>query len=398
MYLSEPKTMDISFRVLSCPKTGRAEETNEDAFIAAPDRGIFAVSDGATQSPISSLWSRILVEHAGGVGAPLSDDAFELQWWLRQPQARFAQDAPSLEAVAGDLRAKYWKGSHATLAVFEVHALLASKLIAHWYTYGDSCVFLFSNRGLELCEPLRRSDEFNSTPPLLPTRGFWRFRNAGRHLVVEIPYKGSAVVLATDAVAKWILQSVESGHSRVYDELREQSTESWASWIEEKRRNAEVMEDDDSTAVLIEFGDTGLGSVGSLMPAPQPGINERRNQLLQAIDRRDYVDAAIIAGDPAVWNGLREILDRLRTVADAHESLLMALSSPGVPERDDKALANLRDTWHEVCRSSPRPAGYTKRPSDSRVDGSRPGGSGSSTGQRVPACGGFHTRRQCGSN
>src|ERR1700722_7468151 len=49
-------------RQLRLPRHGHSLEECQDAFAADPERGRFAVADGASESPHAALWARLLAD------------------------------------------------------------------------------------------------------------------------------------------------------------------------------------------------------------------------------------------------------------------------------------------------------------------------------------------------
>src|SRR5579872_2335622 len=74
-------------------KSEHDEQTCEDAYGEDALHGLFAIADGVGTTLFSNIWSSILVERF--LAAPLmSNDAFEVEWWVRQAQKQYQQDAP----------------------------------------------------------------------------------------------------------------------------------------------------------------------------------------------------------------------------------------------------------------------------------------------------------------
>ena len=170
----------------SLPKEGAADDENEDSFVVHQPTGTIAVSDGASSSFGSRIWSRALVDNAISDGSPLTagfvgtimgpaakkwkehHEVGELPWW----------------AVEG-LR----RGGFATLLVVRIGANSKGRA---WQALavGDSCVFhLRAKEGvwqLLRAFPLESAEAFGSHPLLLssvspaPVEGIVRRRSAAR--------------------------------------------------------------------------------------------------------------------------------------------------------------------------------------------------------------------------
>src|SRR5262249_45203799 len=99
-----------SFRL---PKRGHALEECEDACACAPERGRFAVADGAAESAHAGPWARLLVEEFVRGGEALASWANSLP----AMQARWASevgDLPQPAALPWYLERKARQGAFAT--------------------------------------------------------------------------------------------------------------------------------------------------------------------------------------------------------------------------------------------------------------------------------------------
>src|SRR5262245_30341580 len=68
------------------PKEGNAPEEYEDAFRSAPDRGRFAVADGATETSFSGRWAAALVTAFAAAPPDWQADPDALAAWLAPMQ------------------------------------------------------------------------------------------------------------------------------------------------------------------------------------------------------------------------------------------------------------------------------------------------------------------------
>src|SRR3954468_2183292 len=63
----------IFCKALALPKGGNSAAEYEDAAAADPERGRFAVADGAAESSLAAPWARLLVEDFVGAPGPPAD-------------------------------------------------------------------------------------------------------------------------------------------------------------------------------------------------------------------------------------------------------------------------------------------------------------------------------------
>jgi hypothetical protein len=224
------------------PKRGHSDSEYEDAHAADTQTGRLAIADGAAESSFAALWARLLVD--GFVEAP------------DHPSRSWAKELPRLRQTFTSRVANYrlpWfaqdklaEGTHAAFLGVEVGC-------NGWFrgprweavAVGDSCLFLVRGRTLVRVFPVGRSTAFTNHPDLISTlptnriilqraHGSWR--------------EGDLFLLATDALAQWILRSVETGGepwtalTRFLDESV--APLEFAAWTEELRAAREMHNDD----------------------------------------------------------------------------------------------------------------------------------------------------------
>lgn len=310
----EPFSFAVSVR--SLPKHEADPSPIEDAWASHVERtgaGALlrcAIADGASTSYLGGLWARMLVEELARLpdrssapqshgypptvdewerispvhdllerlpdaslsappairipihppaGAALSPDRFDQAVrWVRAywPPLMAAYEAHR-EAVGRPLRfyedEAFAAGAAATVAVLSLTAGPGDRRGGEWscLAVGDSCVFQVRGKALLAAFPLSSSASFTRRPSLVrtgsgilgqpavtATRGSWR--------------RGDVFLLATDALAQWILRDVESGGRR-WLALPEQTVAGFAGLVQASRA-ARVMENDDTALISVRAG------------------------------------------------------------------------------------------------------------------------------------------------
>lgn len=192
----------------SLPKDGHRRVENEDAFSYRPSIGRFAIADGATESSYSGAWARMLVEAMATPGRLLPDIPLLQDRWA----GGFLND-PTLPWYS---RAKAEQGAFATLLILQIRSEGTWQCAA----IGDSCLFV-SRPGEIEAFPLSDVSEFGTSPDLIGSRPAsiagleGRLRHRSGQWVT-----GDSFLLATDAVAAYVVESCVAGGRSVSEALR----------------------------------------------------------------------------------------------------------------------------------------------------------------------------------
>jgi hypothetical protein len=240
-------------------KRGNAPDEYEDAFAGDAAKARFAVADGATESSFAATWAKLLV--AGFLAAD------ERPWrgldWLGPARQRWAAEVDP-QPLPWFAEEKREQGAYATLLGIDFGIAPASGEyqppgMGGWraLAVGDSCLFRVRAGKLERSFPLARSSDFGNLPVLLGSRGraadtplqrIRRARGKGR--------PGDRILLATDAMAEWLLRRNENGQQPADDIARllgeSAPQDAFAGWVEE-RRNRQGLRNDDVTLVVIDL-------------------------------------------------------------------------------------------------------------------------------------------------
>lgn len=393
--------MFVRMTTLQHWKSDHDASSCEDAVLADPARGLFALADGAGTTLFSNIWARVLVRCFLQVPL-LSNDAFEVEWWIRQAQQQYQQEVPSLSTSSWNARQKaHQQGGYATLATLRVRKHDEQSIDLECLTIGDSCLLLRKAGANSLQTfPYTRPEDFDAAPICFPARAALFDRSFHQCLVHNYTLAaGDQALLATDAVARWIMSAGKASYndaSEAFQAITEQTPRSWPTFIEECRQKG--MMDDDSTALLLSFT-TEAGQdrhKPGVTDSHSPQIRAERAQAFEQARQTQQKDAQAVAyGDGAdlTLEGLMlSPIERaeMRQVADAFQAVLAelrrALNNPDmvarmkriwaqyVPLLDTEPCAtNLRQTLaqYRVLPLTPTPPAFPETEAPAPPDSTR---------------------------
>lgn len=242
--------------VLRAPKTGeRLDDCEDFAQVAIPyGDGItrIAVCDGATESAFAKEWARILTQNF--VRRPLSIPSMDgpsFSKWLEPCSNQWDGIVP-WERIPWHGRAKTRAGAFATLLGMTIGQIRDNPGMYSWnaIAIGDTCLFIVRDQTLLISFPLGNSNEFNNSPILVSSN---QDSNVGIWPRVQRQWgkcqPGDWIIVASDALARWILEAVESG-GNPWETLAPLNSRTWEGWVQ-CRRDERVMHNDDTTLISL---------------------------------------------------------------------------------------------------------------------------------------------------
>ena len=246
-----PNECDI--KVFSCPKSGNSLEEYEDAWAHRPTHtpvGIrVAVADGATESSFAKLWAVLLAE------CYVRSEVTGAEFFARlQPARRFWRRTLAGRPLPWFASEKAEQGAFA--------AFLGVQIEAHtnrWtaLAVGDCCLMQVDNvgKGMRVVGtfPLQRSAQFTMSPYLIGSSSNGESLNElNQRIQISTGSlrDGDMLLLATDAVAAWLLKQHEEGRPLWQWLYRKLSTpERFAAMVAYGRKNG--LRNDDLTLVRV---------------------------------------------------------------------------------------------------------------------------------------------------
>lgn len=213
-------------------KQGNSADECEDASIVAPNGRVAAVADGASSSFDSRTWARILVEaFVEQPPPPLAPES--ATEWLDRSRAAFASRQQN-----GD---SWWGAAGSETGAFAAFAGVTVTdaghgTIADFMFVGDCASFVLQPDGaVRSALPFEDADQLGSHPALISSK-------AGSVVPMWARVQlqpGERIVLATDAVAEWLL-----GDRTRIGTLLAQTPEAIATVLTGHRRSGAIVNDD----------------------------------------------------------------------------------------------------------------------------------------------------------
>ena len=239
-------------------KSGNRPDECEDADLTVYPAGggpaRIALSDGASESAFAGEWAQILSRAFVRRPPDLSGLGEQsLAEWLRPCEEEWRRAVP-WERIPWHGEAKTRAGAGATLLGMTVDLAPGAGGAFPWQAVavGDCCLFIVRDDALALSFPLEDASQFNNTPSLICSNpanngGLW----TRVHQCQGECLPGDLIVLASDALACWILQERESG-GRPWEELMTlDSVEQWENWVQ-AQRSQRAMRNDDTTLITVK--------------------------------------------------------------------------------------------------------------------------------------------------
>lgn len=210
---------------------------NEDAAIACSAKGVFVVSDGASESFASRRWARLLVTRYAR--RPVIDEG-----WLSQAISDYntAFDRPTMSWSA---QAAFDRGSFATLLGLRFDPSGVSVL-----GIGDSLAVLDDGAEIRATFPYSEPEQFRANPLLLSTIVDRNTEILGADLSTHWRLEGIDVpklFCMTDAIGAWLL----SARAERMAQLRALRTRGEFIDLVEEARADGTMRRDDTTLLVI---------------------------------------------------------------------------------------------------------------------------------------------------
>ena len=159
----KPNKKTIKFKIsgFSLPKSGNKDTDNQDAFSISKDQLTFSIADGASLSPKSGLWSRVLTKH-------FVEDKFDfkhcsvqtISQWLEIPRKEWKENL-NLDQLPDMLKMKIKKTKGSVCTFIGCNFVNNQKKNRMNVMYvGDSTAFLIRNNKIKKNFPVKNSNQY----------------------------------------------------------------------------------------------------------------------------------------------------------------------------------------------------------------------------------------------
>lgn len=330
--------MKANVSLLRYWKTENTRDTCEDASAGDAAAGVFAIADGVGSSSFAGTWASALVQ--ASLNHPLnSTDHHEVDWWLSMPRAAYRAAIPSIDLLPAYVRESARLGGFSTFLQAHTVLLDVDTLEVNCIAFGDSCAFVVSGEHGFSTYPMNAESAFDAAPVTLPANPA-KFNPLNCRPVswTTCLRAGDVLVLATDAVARWVISRAHGRMTHIQDALREvmlQTEDTWPAFIDAQRATWS-MANDDSTVLIIRLHDDSDNLGGQELCVTDPRLGEivdaRRASLAPSIAANAKLDVARLWGDGEAFvdvpdrDELLPVVLRARAVADAFYAMRQVFS------------------------------------------------------------------------
>jgi serine/threonine protein phosphatase PrpC len=223
------------------------EEINQDAYAINVKNGIFGIADGVSQSPFSSIWSKKIVTKFVNKPFNISEiNSNLIHDWLDDIQKEWMDDIQKEKAHELIIDMAKENGGSTT---FLGGIFAPNQKTLDVCAIGDSNLFILRKNRIIESFPITTVEKFTDQ-----TLGVFSIKKPDSKLSFTIKrfelIKGDSIILATDALAKWILNSSDLGQKPWNKILKNKN--SIEKFIDELRATNKI-DDDDTTCVILQI-------------------------------------------------------------------------------------------------------------------------------------------------
>jgi hypothetical protein len=257
------------------PKIKENPEDIQDAVYFSEDRTMAAIADGASSSLYPRRWADILVKKfCEDSGNSIQEICKNWQQWLKPLQAEWFE---YYQAIQQDATVDWYRkatqhknfGSSTFVGLKLYTPDSSGKTYWECLAIGDSCLFQIKANSQEIISfPKTRSEDFSSVTDAVHSLS--QYQSNPPQLLNGFYGKNDIFLLATDALAEWILKDLESQGNR-WEKLVRLSDKNEFFKLIENLRSDKLIKNDDTTFLRLKVMSIPQKKIQNALP---PGNNQ----------------------------------------------------------------------------------------------------------------------------
>lgn len=244
----------------STHKAAETPDDCQDAWALNKSTARYAVADGATRSLFPKQWAELLVNRFCQKNV-LSLEEENWQEWITPLQRDWLKDVTAIvQETKRFISIDRLSKSESAAATFIGLEFDKDKMEWKAGIVGDSCLFQIRNSQLVESYPIKQSEDFDNHPEAFAS--FEKDNYAKPQIVEGKAAPGDLFILATDALAKWIIQHEEAGQlGAALNRLTALTDDAaFAHFVEEVRETEDIpLVNDDVTLLRISVAEVPGG-------------------------------------------------------------------------------------------------------------------------------------------
>ena len=278
----------------------------QDAIQVNEECSRYAVADGATRSFFPKQWAELLVERFCEMPTlPLNADNWK-QWLVPIQEEWYKQVEERVQEVNQFYLTNSFNAREPAVSTFV--GLEVEKTKREWraVVIGDSCLFHKSSSGFR-SYLIEQSENFTSRP-----EAFASFPEANHYdpeFIQGELESGDTFILATDALAKWILEHKESENlEAMLQQLREiENCETFNQFVDQARDDEKIrLVNDDVALMLISVEASEISEIREDEQEPPSDKTSETSEILE--DEQEIASDTQISEDAESKASVLEIL------------------------------------------------------------------------------------------
>lgn len=301
--------LKLTTKSFSTHKEAETPEDCQDALDWNDEKGCYAIADGASLSFFSREWATLLVKHFCE-SINLSSAKTNWQGWLIPIQQKWYEQ---IKEKVNEQSPWYIKNPFNTQepAVSTFIGLQFNKDCSEWKAMivGDSCLFHQSDTGFQ-SHPIEDSTDFTNYPEVFAS--YAKDNHSEPTFIPGNANPGDTFILATDALAKWILEHKEIGKlDAALDRVKAiRKDDEFYQFVHEARYDETIrLVNDDVTLMLISVEEVQK-SGGTRPEVPSETQTQEPTQQQDTLSRVLFL--GILAGVSGLFVGALILLWILR--------------------------------------------------------------------------------------